>query len=720
MNHTGTSLQLLPSLLELHKNGRPPFLVRNLRYVHDAKQLTKQRMWSLDWASSDYRSANGSRHLVLSVRPSQCFLEPDVSASFLFFGAPPPSGSPFIASTAREAMLRVTMCVKQEDGHRISFGYRDMKLRFWLRQQEKQVQTGTLQLDDFSITEHFDISTVLPILGADSSALVLIVELCPRDQITNPEAAPKILLRGEVIVWEAGKSKHGRAVANGSVQVPLYHWRKDDNPSLVTSTDVDDTVFALGAVSLEEAVAVNDDISRDEQNPIFPSDGQSSTKADRKGSACVTLEIVGSVQKTISKAVEALKENKPCISISLQYTSPDVPSWDGIERTDFVCPWCHRNCHRYSALIYHFFYEHDEMKFSMLGASDTQSADGGDKTKAHFVLKFSVRRMDVPQQDDVGLVKRKKIESGENIRDDPRYPFIYTSPRLRGSVEPPSSPSIDDDEGHPNKNVVEARSSENDESCASTECDEDKGGVKIPLAERVRKLCVCCWRPHNRSYDKNGKYCSEWCEISCKAKQKEGGMKDSGEDMLPLATLASIPRAKKINYKEQLGHLKLYHVVSVSEAKEEDFDEEDPDSEEEVDQSWRMELSMERVRHLEGVSAKEKVLWMMWNEFAHEQYPLPCLYAERYTRYTLEWFALEYKVRIDRCKLRLQFLGFLRALHVHGMIDTVAIKSIMMCLNGLKKRREIMQSARPELPGDIPGVKTKKNIGKYKRGFKKA
>ena len=150
-----------------------------------------------------------------------------------------------------------------------------------------------------------------------------------------------------------------------------------------------------------------------------------------------------------------------------------------------------------------------------------------------------------------------------------------------------------------------------------------------------------------------------------------------------------MPRPKRINYKEAMGYLKLYHVVSVHEANVDLFEDDEPDSEEEVDQTWRMDLSLEAVRYLEGMSPKEKAMWLMWNKFAHDEYPFPSFYGEGYSRFTLDLFALQYSSQIKQFKLRLPFLGFLRAVHRHGLIDSVAIKFIMRCLHGKKRRKDI-------------------------------
>ena len=630
---------LLPSLLELHANGRPPFLQRTLKYVHEAKAASRRRVWTLNSAHSAFTSESSSpcRLLILSIRPSRCFLR-----------SPNPP---------RNAHLRVTLCLVQRDGHTLSFGYRDVSIRVW--SDDYRRRTSRTKLDDFNITHNFDLTSILPMLTNHLKALKLFIQVATPDEH---------LLTGEVDVWRVGQ-EYGIAVPNATVTVPLTLSNSQSDTATISQQ--------MRTVSLHDA-ALNSDTSQ-----------QSHTDA----TGTIDIAFIGSIQETIEKAVTDMLHHKPCVAISLQYSSEDKQEWDGIQRNDFVCPWCHRNLHRYSALIFHFFYEHDDMKFSLMGISQQQQDGDTPKTAQPFSIKFSVRNMD----DEPGRRRRA-------VTDDPRYPYVYTAPKFGNARV---------------KDVKKARrraasisnshsqwSRWDDTSSVNTDYDDVNSKSKRDVSRLVQKLCSACWRPHDRSYDKDGRFCSEWCEISTKSQQDEE---------VPVSRHASVTRPKKINFKEQLGHLKLYHVVTVSEVKEEEFDEDDPDSEEEVDQSWRMQLSLERVRHLEGVTPKEKVLWMMWNEYAHKEYPLPCLYAERYMRYTLELFALEYGERIERCKLRLQFIGFLRALHIHGTIDTVAIKSIMMCLNGLKKRKDIKHSSKPDVLADGPVHRRRANVGR-KRG----
>ncbi len=137
--------------------------------------------------------------------------------------------------------------------------------------------------------------------------------------------------------------------------------------------------------------------------------------------------------------------------------------------------------------------------------------------------------------------------------------------------------------------------------------------------------------------------------------------------------------------------------MSLSPVHEEHFDEENADSEDEVDHSWRLRITEDKLHHLDGPSAKERVLWILWNRYAHDNYPAPGAYAERYTRYSLEVFVFEYGTEIHRLQLRTALVGFLRALHIHGLIDAEGFKSVFLCLDGKKKRQHCRISRRAEL-----------------------
>jgi VEFS-Box of polycomb protein len=125
------------------------------------------------------------------------------------------------------------------------------------------------------------------------------------------------------------------------------------------------------------------------------------------------------------------------------------------------------------------------------------------------------------------------------------------------------------------------------------------------------------------------------------------------------------------------------------------FDEEDADSEDEVDHSWRLKMSEEEIQGLSGVSPKQKVLWTLWNRhvFRHGS---PGSYGDQYTRHGMEMFVLDSRAELIRLGLRLQLASFLRALHVHGYLDADAVLGVIGCLDGRRRYRDCKNSRKPK------------------------
>lgn len=694
---------LLPTLLDLHARGRNPFLVRNLKYVKDDKNLTRRRIWSLLWADSSPHSANTPRHLVLTVRPSRCILERTVTAQLLHPGK---SLSPYrsVNYVASIATLRICLCVKQQDGHYVSFGVRDITLRVWPREH---LNSG-VEIEDFSVAETFDLSAVLPVLGSVPVVLSLVMELWAGDLAAKPVNAYAPKLRGEVVIWDYENASYGPAIPNGYVNIPLQFTAQQHGQGPASR--------AIRSVTLENAVR---------QTALIEHQG-SSNKMPRQDdlAGSLVLQLLGRVEKALTEVIE---KEKPRVYATLSYSSQEVPYWDGIVRHDFICPWCHRNCHRFRTLLAHFQVEHDQMKFSFQGIRPHDRSDDMEiPASVPFLLKFEVQRVN-HEPVEIGSKKRKKAND-KNLRSstvsNDTLEDVYANPKRYGSyMGAVEKPSTAEEEVDAAMKKITINGGNVDSDSASTEFDDDRDRNFFSMVQdELGNNCKHCLRSHNKSYNGKANFCSEWCEIIYRKELTEGSSSGQRSARLcgPLSNHASVPRHRKFNYKETLGKLKLYHVVSVCEAKEEHFEEDDPDSEEEVDHSWRLALSLEKIRHLEGVSPKEKILWMMWNRFAHENYPIPSVYAERYTRYTCELFALEVGSQIARLKLRVHFFGFLRALHIHGLIDSKAIISILLCLDGKKKRRDCSISSRPELPQEDPNTIGKgKGAGKGRKGKKR-
>lgn len=668
--HTGSSPPILPALLEIHRRGRPPFLVRTLRYVHEDRKRARRRLWDLGWTRPSYRSAPGARHLILTVRPSRCILRPGIRDK-LFQAVREVKGT----YTPLLARVRLCLCVRQQNGHYVSFSLRERSLRVW---PAEDLFGKDLAPEDVSIREAFDVSAVLPILSSEADALSIVVELLPDHGNAHNLMETHEKLRGELVVWERG-SANGTVVPNGYVSVPLY---------VVT-----DKAIQPKQVVLERAV-------RQANPPLLNStNGHGAPKGlVGAGAASILLHLEGAPQHAITNVV---KNHKPRVMVTLTYTSQKVPHWNGIVRHDFVCPWCHRNCYRYRTLLSHFQMEHDQMKFALLSLgpnkspeSDEESGGVGERESVPFSVRFSVESID---QQPVSRIEApsssvpKRTRKSDGSVQLPEH-VVYVNPDRYGSYMTNATSSAKADEqvreAIERISLGESRGLGDDLSAASTELHENRRrDLLSTIGEELSACCKHCQRPHNSSFKSNPNFCSDWCEATYTT------TKDVD---IPLSLVASGRRRKKVNFRQSLGHRKLFHVVTMAPVKEEHFDEDDPDSEDEVDQSWRGHLAIERVMALEDANTMETLWMVMWNKFAHEHFPLPGLYGDRFTRYGLELFAIENRAHIIRLKLRLKFIGFLHVLHVHGLIDSVAVLSIFQCLDGKKKRRDIALSCRPE------------------------
>lgn len=508
----------------------------------------------------------------------------------------------------------------------------------------------------------FDLSAVVGMLGSFPAWMGLVVELASGEACAKPVNGYAATLRGEIGLIASGEG--GWFVKNGTVQVPLRFVGLND----------------VGGLEVDEGEKIG-------------------------GDGTVSLELWGGVQD-VGRLLES--DVRPRVYVRCRYRSRELPYWEGIVRHDFLCPWCHRNCYRFRTLVTHLQVEHEELGFAVEGI---QGFEGG---KVPMTLEFDVVGVadknggtvrNVGVVDDEGNWTPNNEADTENLYANPegRFRALAIEKKKAEEVERGMAKvSLAEREERKGAGKGVAEKEKDDDDSTDSE-EEEKDFVRVMRSELTHP-CKYCARPRPRGeehrYSKT-QFCSEYCDVMYKKKMAEvNDSKERGSQLLPMVDTVSVPRAKTFDYKDALGHLKLYHIVSVSEVKEEHFDPDDPDSEDDVDHSWRLDLSIERIRSLDDASPKEKLLWMMWNKFAHDNYPIPSVYAERYTRYTLELFALEYGPQIAQKKLRVQFVGFLRALHIHGMIDTVAITSIMLCLDGKKKRRQCAVSNRPEVASE--------------------
>lgn len=697
-------LSFRETLLDARKNGPPPFLMRNLRYVREDRQLGRHRVWDLNWSFNNYRSQHRPRHLILTMSPSRCVISPN-TAKQLFQNtgsglAPASLLSSFTTQpTPQSAKIHLALHACQKDNRKIAFAVRQSTIRVWPRSQN--APPDTLTYDDLPLSVRFDLSSYMPLLTDELAELTLVIRITPMPSTTKPIGSGTsrkrpFALIGVLRIWKAEDSQYGTAVPNTSTIVQL-------------KLSSQDFPFRYGDPNSEE-IEVSA-IRMDEKQGCFENS--------------ISVHVHGHVEH-LTEFIQALK---PAILVSVKYTSWMFPHWGGIKRHDFICPWCHRNCHRFRTLLSHFQVEHDHLRMSLHGMKSNQLSVSTSE------IPFSVHLDVTPVDRPTPQAKIKPLESSSRAQGQPTRPSPRPSVEFPTGLRPlPKTESPWDDDGELYVNPQRFKSytrrakqlkesedmraamstvnlDETDDDSTSTVIENGRPNDILSIVRDEMNYCMHCGRKHNRTYDPKSKFCSEWCVLMFKKENKRDGGRS-------LVASASATREPKINYKETLGKLQLYHIGSVSEMKESHYDEDDPDSEEEVDQTWRLDLNIERVRSLEAVSSKEKVLWIMWNKYAHENYPIPSLYGERYMRYTVELFVLEHRFEIREMKLRTQLYGFLKCLHIHGLIDSEAILSAMKCLDGITKRRDIAKSSRPEMPFD-PKLNGQ-GSGKARRGRRKA
>lgn len=668
---------LAQSLLEAHRFGPPPFLVRTLRYVAEDRNAAQGRLWDLNWSGADYRAAKGPRHLTLTLHAARCIVSEE-HARRLFSNRSLPRSAP------RLAFLHINLVAHQADDVKFCFAARHAKIRIWSDTPENDISIATL--DDLPFSVHFDLSSYFALLSAPLAQLSVIVRIscleAPPAPVHETHSTRVPSLTGRLVLWKDGKSTFGTAISNQLAKVPLQFTR-----SRYPFTD--DDLLTTRTVSHGET----------------PQNFESS----------IQLTVDGRVHYPIT---DTARTEHPKIFVTVRYGSAQFPKWGGVVRHDFVCPWCQRNCYRFRTLLSHFQVDHADFRFSLQGL-DSHAGEPDSNNNLPFTVQLEVNPIDPESSNSQATANAEGVPSSatqtdvQSIDDDDDGEIYVNPRRFRVYVDEAKRAREKENAAveAAMKNVnLGADSHDSDSTIFDQERAEDLLSI---VRDDLWNFCSHCGRRHDCSYNDKDEFCSEWCEISHKKD------KDDENDDRPLLANASVPRERKVDYKETLGKLELYHIVSVAKMTEDHYDENDPDSEEEVDQSWRLDLNIERVRSLEGVSSKEKILWILWNRFAHASYPIPSLYGERYTRYSLELFVLENKAEIEQLKLRSQLFGLLKALHVHGLIDSKATLSIMQCLNGTKKRRDIGISVRPEMPPDRQGLISGNGGGTKGRRFRR-
>lgn len=703
--------ELVESLLGVRRFGPPPFLVRNLKYVKEQKEEVSNKIWDLNWVSNPFRGHQKVRQLTLSCVLRLCTL-PDIVHRRFTQRTSGASGNG--VATCR---VRLWLSVITTMGENIAFGVREGVVRLWTK---TQVDGGAL-IEDLNVVHNFDISGILAFLEAYPSRVSIVIELYANKTRTQPvEDVP--ILRGEQCLLDS-EIADASSVPNKDFVVHLYNSTKQRaaakqpkmgmSPKTGSKTQSD----AVTAANLSNHGHIEADSVSDDENP------NKQLYAFENNPSMTTHNSRGTVTFSLSGVLRNMQPNElgegvfsKHILIECHYTAPGFPWWEGIIRHDFICPWCHRNCRRLRTLLFHFQLDHDRAELALEAVQEP--GDSETNSEPSFILNFNITPVEGRQRQSNRDRPDKNVPGLNKTPDIPDENVMVN--RRRFSRYPCDS-GDDTDELDMSKCRVSGKGDASDASSDTTQYDD------IP-ATSIGNLgwgkCKACGRSHHRMYRHDLNYCSEWCEIAHKSKVQidSGEGNTSGDETQknykPLSTLELASRRRRINFKDTLGDKVLYHVVSLSPFLEEHFDEDGADSEDDIDHSWRFRIVEDKLAALEGTFPKNRVLWTMWNRYAFENYPAPGAYAERYSRYACEMFVFEYGSEIHRLNLRLHLCAFLRILHIHGCIDSEGFKSVMLCLDGNKKRRQCAISARPEAT-PIPDPKFSKTRKTKNRTRKK-
>lgn len=730
--------QLVENLLGLRRLGPPPFLVRNLRYVKSQRKVFQNQLWDLRWAAHNNRGGTGIRRLALTCSAQQCLVA-DASVRQLF--CPPRPGNSDPGRMPTDARLRLWLSAVLRDDERLAFGVRETVVKIWASRSEKL----DAPVDECPVSHTFDLSAILAFLAKFPARLSIVVELYPlRSDVLEPRVRP--VLRGEQCLTDMNIST-ATSVPNRDFVVDLYclpktqidtttpqmGLRQGALPKIRAANTSDGNLMRSdgnvnGATEPIDVDAIDVDSSPPRSLDKYAFETSNNLSATGPARGVLTLNLRGALSSVVESTVPSPLYCEDVL-VRCSYVSPQYSWWTGIVRHDFICPWCHRNCRRLRTLLTHFHLDHDRIELSLEGVQNT----GGNADEAYFTLIFNITPVKSLNGRGAGVAFTKARNSGGangrrrsngsvvDVRDNEDEDVIVNRRRYRSYSTPRRKKAVDKELDMTKCAVADVtkNSAENeDEDSDSTQFNDRPGRPRDYLLKEGWGRCLHCNRPHQKLYTSNVSFCGEWCEIvhndRRNARRKlPRAMRGERLDTLrsnratqalpPLASLTTATRTPRINFKETLGQRTLYHVVSVTPVRESHFDEDDGDSEDEVDQSWRLRITEEKLHHLENACAVDRALWILWNRYAFENYPAPGAYAERYTRHSLEEFVFEYANEIHRLNLRLPLIGFLRACHVHGCIDGDAVLSVLLCLDGKKKRRQCAASSRPEVL-DTPAV----------------
>lgn len=509
--------------------------------------------------------------------------------------------------------------------------------------------------------------------------------------------------------------------SNGSVSLEL------DQLSLVNNPD---STKDTREVRMASFCVLNSCAS--ESNPV-PHDRSSGTHMDDSFISNITVAL---------RVVPHSDRVNPCClgkSKVVQIFHIDISTSTNIfVRFDFVCPLCLRNCHRGPTLRTHFDIDHSEFCWSSEIAKVEGSKCG---TEAPIRTVYIVRRFTL-----LPVKKRLKVDV-PSPRENPRF-FPRRNPVLEAGGNTSKHLQCKESEDSGILNLFKGNSMR----------FPDRSGYVHQFSSRSRKLMnrsfeselpsqliyinverYVSWMGYLRNSMRN-EHAQDQLDLitepnkiatgtgleptSKRSVSSERVCCDRGCETSELASISTsddnapilrIPHIRPVRICKdpplvparssrscptlsrssitRLEKQDLYHVASLAPVEKRHITDFDYDSEEDFDHSWRLQMSEEELLAL-LVHPKKKVLWSLWNQFAFQRYAAG-EYAERYTRYSLEIFALQYGCDIKRLGLRVDLLAFLRSLSIHGCIDATAILSIMKCLAGDKNMNQCVESKYP-------------------------
>lgn len=705
---------------------RAPFLIRCL-----GDRFVSRHAWNLFWLP---RNDSDERCNALRVN----IQELDVTAD-----------SPL--GTASKAAVRVTVCFIDASERVTSFcscfreiGVRKVRcsnirgLSHITQFVSSQARSGRNSELDFI----FDLSALLTFLRRFPRRVELYVDVY-RESVALLEAREmsyKPALRSQVCLYDAEKSV-SPWVRHVITCIPLESVVQHGVPEIKNKDLVDgrNRSNSHSCRGTNASRILNADERRSQCHILSGKDSMKSKENEAKFMHRVYGLVIAAIQggptwrRTRTREVVSTQSHRSAtledgVHIRMLYKSPDLPLWEGIVRHDFICPWCHYRCVRLRALFMHFQVDHRDVRLMLDSQTNgPASMDIGSSGELRMSLDVKICR--------VGSVMLTAASThGRSL-----CARKAEAPTLR-NVESAALKSVDESQDSEVEDLCDIRCSTHDEGglekvsessdvmtkvgrgglTSKLDCTAesnvigsgseqgDSASIGVVARGKVCAYCNRCVRNGIGCDDGllRGVFCSEWCEMLqreiCWNAKHQGDMRDdvglNDGSVMGLSRFSRAQERNQVEFCRAFAGKTLYHVVSVAGMTEDHLDARDEDSEDEVDDCWRLQLSEDDILGIDGLRSKQKVLWILWNRYMFHQKsdggcgPSGGAYGNRYTLYGVELFTLAHADILGRLGLRVEFCAFLRALHVHGMIDGKGVLQALACLDGHRKRRQCMNS----------------------------